>query len=302
MKGNRTYKDTLFRRIFNNEPAALELYNALKGTNYTNVSIIKINTLKDMLFKTIENDLSFEVDNKMLILIEHQSTISENMAARFLLYIAVIYFKKFGKQLYQEAVVRLPRPEFIVLYNGKAPFPDEKIYRLYDVFKETQYIASVENKKTDNNDLIPLDLTLRVININKGYNPELMRKSKKLKGYSTFVADVRKYEKTKPLEEAIKLAVDDCLKKNILTDVFTENAQEVIEMIKLEYTLKDAIKFARKEGRAEGRVEGIEKGKKEGIEKGLDYVLELMAQGLSNEEIKKKIKKAKTSSKLQGAK
>ncbi|MCL2156177.1 MAG: Rpn family recombination-promoting nuclease/putative transposase [Leptospirales bacterium] len=220
-----------------------------------------------MLFKTIENDLSFEVNKKMLILIEHQSTISENMAARFLLYIAVIYFKKFGERLYQEAVVRLPRPDFIVLYNGKAPFPDEKLYSLYDVLEEV-------DKKNDNN-IIPLDLTLRVININKGYNPELMRKSKKLKGYSTFVADVRKYEKTNPLEEAIKLAVDGCLKKNILTDVFKENAPEVIEMIKLEYTLKDAIKFARKEGKAEGQ----------------NYVMELMAQGLSYEEIKKKIEK-----------
>jgi len=35
-------------------------------------------------------------------------------------------------------------------------------------------------------------------------------------------------------------------------------------------------------------------GKKEGLEKGQDYVLELMAQGLSYEEIKKKIKRAKT--------
>jgi len=273
MKGNRTYKDTLFRHIFNNEPSALELYNALAGTNYTDVSLIKINTLKDMLFKTIENDLSFEVDNKLLILIEHQSTISENMAARFLLYIAVIYFKKFGERLYQEAVVKLPRPEFIVLYNGEASFPDEKLYRLYDVLEEV-------DKKDDNN-IIPLDLTLRVININKGYNPKLMRKSKKLKGYSIFVAKVREYAKTRPLEEAIKLAVDYCLKRGILVDYLKENAQGVIKMIKLEYTLKDAIKSARKEGKKEGKREG------------LDYVLELMAQGLNNEEIKKKIKEAK---------
>ena len=298
MKGNRTYKDTLFRHIFNNEPAALELYNALKGTNYTNVSIIKINTLKDLLFKTIENDLSFEVDNKMLILIEHQSTINGNIAARFLIYIAAIYLKRLGKKLYQEATVKLPRPEFIVLYNGEAPFPEEKIYRLYDVFEETQCIASVQNKK-NNNDLIPLDLTLRVININKGYNPKLKRKSKTLKGYSTLVAKVREYAKTKPLEEAIKLAVDYCLKKGILTDYLKENAQGVIKMIKLEYTVKDAIKFARKEGKEEGKKEGREEGMEKGMEKGLDYVLELMSQGLSNEEIKKKIERAKkTSTKL----
>ncbi|MCL2025696.1 MAG: hypothetical protein FWG92_02695, partial [Leptospirales bacterium] len=75
MKVNRKYKDSLFRSIFNNKPAILELYNAIEGTNYKDESIIEINTLKDVLFKTIENDLSFEVNNKMLILIEHQSTI-----------------------------------------------------------------------------------------------------------------------------------------------------------------------------------------------------------------------------------
>ena len=35
--------------------------------------------------------------------------------------------------------------------------------------------------------------------------------------------------------------------------------------------------------------EGMERGMKKGMKKGLDYVLELMTQGLSNEEIKKKI-------------
>ena len=112
------------------------------------------------------------------------------------------------------------------------------------------------------------------------------RKSKTLKGYVTFIAKIRKYVKNKkPLEEAIKLAVDYCLKKGMLVDFFEKKAQEVIQMIKLEYTLKDAIKFAREEGKKEGR------------EEGQDYVLKLMSQGLSNEEIKKKIKQAKTSSK-----
>jgi len=101
VKINRKYKDSLFRSIFNNKPAILELYNAIEKTNYKDESIIEINTLKDVLFKTIENDLSFEVNNKMLILIEHQSTINKNMAVRFLAYIAGIYLKKLGKKLYQ---------------------------------------------------------------------------------------------------------------------------------------------------------------------------------------------------------
>jgi UDP-N-acetyl-D-mannosaminuronic acid transferase (WecB/TagA/CpsF family) len=126
MKGNKNYKDTVFRSIFNNEPIALELYNALNGTNYTDASIIKINTLKDVLFKTLENDLSFEINNKMLMLIEHQSTINENMTVRFLAYIAGIYLKRLGKKLYQGPLEKLPKPEFIVLYNGEAPFSKGK--------------------------------------------------------------------------------------------------------------------------------------------------------------------------------
>ena len=112
----------------------------------------------------------------------------------------------------------------------------------------------------------------------------MARKSKALRGYATFITKVREYAKTKPLVEAIKLAVEYCLKKGMLTDYFKENAQEVIKMIKLEYSFKDELKFARKEGKAEGREEGKAEGQ--------NYILELMAQGLSYEEIKKKIEKA----------
>jgi predicted transposase YdaD len=72
-----------------------------------------------------------------------------------------------------------------------------------------------------------------------------------------------------------------------LADYFKENAQEVIKMLTQEYSLKNAVKIARENGREIGKEEGIEKG----IEKGQNDVLELVKQGLSYEEIKKKIKK-----------
>ena len=267
---NKKYKDSLFRSIFNNKPAALELYNAIAGTNYTDESAIKINTLKDVLFAAIQNDLSFSINEKIVILIEHQSTINENMPIRFLAYISNIYLKILGKRLYHEPLAKLPRPEFVVLYNGKAPFSREKILRLSNAFE-----------KTDNNDLIFLDLTVRVLNINKGINPELENRSKILNGYATFIAKVRGYEIKMPREEAIKSAIDYCIKNDILTDYFKEHAQEVVKMLMFEYNLEDHIEAVREAGIEKG----VEKGKKEGQ----SYVLELMAQGLSYEEIKKKI-------------
>jgi len=297
-KANRRYKDSVFRSIFNNNPTILELYNAIKGTNYKDESMIEINTLGDVLFTAIQNDLSFGIDKKIVVLLEHQSTINENMHVRFLAYILSIYLNILGDRLYRNPLVKLPRPEFIVLYNGKAPFPKEKTYRFIDVYEELPDAF----EEIDNNDLKILDFTIRVININKGMNPELAdvfydilsyvgietsclaeRKSKTLKGYAIFIAKVREYEKTKPLEEAIKLAVKYCIKRGILVDYFKANAQEAIKMMKFEYSFKDELRAAR----GEGREEGMEKGKKEGQ----NYVMGLMAQGLSYEEIKKKLEK-----------
>ena len=266
---NRRYKDSVFRSIFNNNPTILELYNAIKGTNYKDESMIEINTLGDVLFTTIQNDLSFSIHKKIVVLLEHQSTINENMHVRFLAYILNIYLNILGDRLYRNPLVKLPRPEFIVLYNGKAPFPKEKTYSFADVYEELPNAFEV----IDDNDIKILDFTIRVININKGINPELECKSKTLKGYAIFIAKVREYEKTKPLAEAIKLAVEYCIKKGILVDYFKANAQEAIKMIKFEYSFKDELRAARGEG----------------IEKGQNYVMELMAQGLSYEEIKKKL-------------
>ncbi|MCL1865369.1 MAG: Rpn family recombination-promoting nuclease/putative transposase [Spirochaetes bacterium] len=287
-KANRKYKDSVFRHLFNNEPAVLELLNAIEGTNYTDVSMITMNTVRDVLFSAVQNDVSFNFNKKIVILIEHQSTINENMPVRFLAYILGIYLNILGNRIYQEPLVKLPRPEFIVLYNGKVPFPKEKFIRLSDAFEEF-------DEEIENSQLILLDLIVRVYNINKGVNPELERKSKTLKSYAAFIAKVREYEKKKPLEEAIKSAVEYCIKKDILADYFKKNAQEVVKMITLEYSLKDAIADAREEGMEKGRIEGIEEGIEKGMEKGkregLSYALKLMEQGLSYEEIKKKVEK-----------
>ncbi|MCL1911398.1 MAG: Rpn family recombination-promoting nuclease/putative transposase [Leptospirales bacterium] len=267
MKAKRQYKDGLLRSIFNDKSRLLELYNAIEGTSYKDESIIEINTLNDALFTAVKNDISFTVNNEMVILIEHQSTINENMPLRMLSYITRIYEKMTDKRIYNKSVVKIAEPKFIVLYNGKEPYPKEKFLRLSDAFK-----------KTDKNGLISLDLIVRMLNINKGCNPALERGSKTLDGYAIFIEKVREYEKKLPLEEAVKSAVTYCIENGILEDYFRQNLSEVVDMvITLEYNLKDAIEAAREEG--------MEEGKKE-VQ---SYVLELMAQGLSYEEIKKKI-------------
>ena len=287
MSINKNYKDSLFRSMFNNKSSPLELVNAIFGVDYQDESIIEINTILDVIFTAIKNDLSFILYNKILVLAEHQSTISENMPFRMLSYITEIYKNKNinDKKIYNESLVKMPRPVFIVLYNGKAPFPKEKVLRLSDAFEK---IDSNDLISLDFNNLIELDLTTRIININKGVNPELERKSKTLNSYVTCIAKVREYEKEYPLAKAGELAVKYCIKNDLSADYFRTHTSEVINMLLKEYNQEEHIKAIREENLQKG----IEKGRVEGIEKFQNYVLDLMEQGLSQEEIKKKIKEA----------
>jgi hypothetical protein len=56
----RNTKDRLFRYIFHNDKEALlQLYNALNGSNYTEVDQFQIVTLEGVLYMTMKNDLAF---------------------------------------------------------------------------------------------------------------------------------------------------------------------------------------------------------------------------------------------------
>jgi len=105
----------------------------------------------------------------------------------------------------------------------------------------------------------------------------------------TYIAKVREYEKEYPLEKAGELAVKYCIENDLSADYFRTHASEVVNMLLKEYNLKDHIEVIREENLEKGREEGLKKGR----EKGQNYVLKLMAQGLSYEEIKKKIEKNK---------
>ena len=83
MKAKRTYKDSLFRDIFNNKRRLQRIYEALTGTHIS-LSDITITTLRGTFFEDIKNDISFMAGNQHIILMEHQSTLSENMPLRML--------------------------------------------------------------------------------------------------------------------------------------------------------------------------------------------------------------------------
>lgn len=290
MSANTKYKDTVFVRLFSDEALLRELYSAISGVHYDDSVPVTINTLSDVLFNSRKNDISFLLDEKIVILIEHQSTINENMALRFLIYIARIYEKLVDNEsLYRRKQVPIPQPEFIVLYNGTEDYPEQSEIKLSDAFIK----AGIEKPA--------LDLTVKIYNINTGKNLPLLQKSKSLNDYAAFTAKVREFQadlkgkqgSKQALEEALKKAIQWCVKQNILKHFLQENGSEVENMVFGEWDMDVALKVAKEEGWEEGIEKGIEKGMEAGMEKGWESVFDLLDHGYTVEAAKKELQNRK---------
>ena len=107
----RNYKDTVFVTVFHEKEKLIELYNAIFDTDYDKDTAIDIVTIKDVLFRTLKNDVSFVLDKRFVVLVEHQSSINGNLPLRDLLYMSTVLKRMIDtKQLYREKTVRIPRP------------------------------------------------------------------------------------------------------------------------------------------------------------------------------------------------
>jgi len=281
---NEKFKNSVFTTLFNDPALLRELYCALEGVSLPPDAPVSINTLENVLFMEQNNDISFEIDGKLVVLIEHQSTINPNMALRLLMYIGRVYEKIVeGSGKYSSKLLPIPRPEFFVLYNGTAPFPDEKTIRLSGTFKKTESLGLSEKEPP------ALELTVRVININEGKNEAIVKRCKKLSEYSAFVAKTRAFqEELGDMEEAVKETIKYCQKHDIMKEFLETHAKEVFNMLTSEWNLDDAIAYRSKEIREDSLAQGRDEGREEGIEEcQLAIARNLLTEGFTPEFIQK---------------
>jgi predicted transposase YdaD len=252
MDENREYKASVFSLLFGDPVILRELYGALEGTPLPPDVPITINTLEGALYRDRLNDLSFTVGEKLVVLIEHQSTINPNMPLRILMYIARVYEKLVQtKDVYAKGLIKIPRPELIILYNGPDTDWDTMELKLSDAFEDVSALG------IDSATLPPLELTVVMYNINQGHNKAMLEKSETLNGYSVFIDKIRKYdEELDDLAAAIKKAVEYCIDRNILKQFLELHSSEVINMLFTEWKEEEALEYRYEEGRNEGRNEG----------------------------------------------
>ena len=168
---NRNYKDNVFRMLFGREEAkenALDLYNALADTAYTDPWELKLNAIENAVYMGYKNDVSFVFRDEMHLW-EEQSTYNPNMPVRGLTYFSKLYTKYLAEHhinLFTTALRKLPTPRYFVFYLGTDDQPESSVLRLTDAFDHPE-LADVEVKAT-------------MLNINCGHNQELLKKCRSL--------------------------------------------------------------------------------------------------------------------------
>ena len=254
---NRTYKDRLFKIIFEDKKELLSLYNALTGKNYQNPDELEINTIDDVIYMHLKNDMSFILDDWQN-LFEQQSTFNPNQPLRGFFYFADLYkVKYFGKKIYSTRLLKIPTPQYIVFYNGTTSMPDRKELRLSDAFQQPTTQPDIE-------------VVAHMLNINYGHNKELMERCQKLKEYAQFIDIIRHYLKENEHwsnEQAISKAIDDCIQNNILRDILQKERLRVMASILSEFDEVGYKEMIRQEAYEDAYEEAYE----EGVEYGVKY-------------------------------
>ena len=240
---NREYKSDVFSMLLEDRARALDVYNAMAGTAYTDPEIIEIHTLESGVSLTVHNDASFVVSmDSVLNIYEHQSTYNPNMPLREL-----IYFVTIIKTLAQTR-------------NRGETRPEREVLRLSDAY---------ENQS----DEPQLELMCTVYNINPGNNEDLKKRSQTLREYMIFVGYVNenlaKAKKSgKDYETAIRDAVNRCIAEDILKEFLLERGEDVQKIMMFDLTYEKQMENAKREwyndGVEEGRAEGYSSGIAEG--------------------------------------
>lgn len=235
---NREIKSSVFADLFGDDELDgkknfLSLYNAIHGTNLKlEETAIEHKKIPQAICKPYDNDISMLINGRLIVLVEHQSTLNENMPLRCLeYYVHLLYGIIPAKTRYRESLVKIPTPEFYVFYNGKKKTPQDYVMKLSDAFAESQKDSLCE-------------LKVRFMNIigQEGKNLPVVQKCDMLMQYCEFMdivfrhqAELNESPTTDEKKTCYEKALREAISKGILVDYLTRKGTAVINMFTDEY-------------------------------------------------------------------
>ncbi len=272
--------DSVFNDLFSENKSLLELYRVLIGEkanpNITEKDIELLDSDK-VFINDLYNDLSFVVDNEIIVLVEAQNTYSKNIATRLLFYAAkgLEEYIKTSKEvdsfhaLYYEKELEIPKIKLYTVYTGSKSMADHDI--------------TLSELMTKNNVETDIDLKVKVI---CGEDKENV-----LGQYILFCNILREELRKEPKStDAIKRAIKKCQQDGILEEYLQKRKSEVVEMLAHSITTEDWVEHRYKKGMERGisigRNEGISIGEIRGmLTLGADIAKITELTGATEEEI-----------------
>ena len=272
---DRTYQYSFFRFLFGthrNREFALDLYNTLNHTDYTNTENIKIVTKNDIFYVFMKDDDSFMFCDR-LILRETQSVWIANLPlTAFLHYGDAVrsYLHEKGISLTTHKKIVPPTVCSVAFYSGDRKIEDGTVLRL-----SADMYPKIDNPG--------IDAKVRLYNI--GRNIDTLNSCRSAHEYSLITTDIEDFmAEGCSCSDAILKALDKVDSSYVLYPIVCSEYDEVRDMLNREYTLEEALKDRMEEGRVEGRAEGHTEGRDE---KTVEFIVAMLEE---HESLKKIIR------------
>lgn len=209
---NRKIRDSVFTNLFQDKKYLLQLYKALhpEDSNVTEDKIEDV-TIKHVLVDADYNDLGFSIGDRLMVLVESQSTWTVNIIIRALMYLIQTYhdyFKRTNQNLYGSKKVNMPRPELYLIYTGDKKNIPDSISLARDFFDGAEIAIDAEIKVLyqENEDIIG-----QYIIFSKVYTEQ-----RKLYGNT---------------KQAVTETIDICKNRNVLREYLESKEGEVVDIM-----------------------------------------------------------------------
>ena len=214
----RTIKDSVFTDLFQDKKYLLQLYKSLhpEDTDVTENDLNDI-TIKNVLTDNIYNDLGFTVGDKLMILVEAQSSVwTVNIIVRALMYLVQTwhdYFERTKQNLYKSKKVQMPIPEIYVIFTGERKTRPSEISLSQEFFGGKECAVDVKVKMIY--DGKEGDIINQYVIFTKVCNEQM-----------------KKYGRTR---KAVMEAIRICKDRNVLSEYLSSKESEVVDIMMVLY-------------------------------------------------------------------
>lgn len=245
-----TAKDSVFADLFGDPKYLLQLYQALHPEDHdvTEGSIRNV-TIKNILLDQSYNDLGFQIGEKLVVLVEAQSSWTVNIIIRCLMYLAQTYqeyIEKSGQNVYGSKKIELPKPEMYVIFTGNRKTKPEYLYLSKEFFGGSD--SAVEVKVKMIYDGKEGDIINQYVAFTRVYNEQIKRLGR--------------------TREAVLETIRICKDQNILREYLESREQEVVDIMMTlfndEYILKTYVESERREAAENVKADAARKFYKKG--------------------------------------